>query len=500
MILFPYYQYLIDPDAIGYAAIATKIAKGDFFESINGLWSPMSAWLSVPFVKAGISPYFAFKYVNGIAGILLLASIARLLKNFTLPLQQHTYILITCVPILIGYCFYELCADFLLLLFFTLYLIQITKRDFFSNASTQLFAAAIAVAAYLTKAYFLPFFMVHYAAIHIVHHFADRDYRLRKAVVASFKGIFVFLILASPWIIVLSIKYNTITYSTAGIYNTYLHFTKENLFPDILIPPTYPDSLTAWEDPYRDFMKTVSALYPIDNIVMLIKNIAYNIFHSFRNMIEISVFSPLILITVFFVSIMRKKSWLIEEKTLFLFITSIILPAGYLTLHLETRFIWMLSITCLIMGNIIFTKIFSPQKSSITRIIAICLLNLSFTIGPIISLKEGWNSGKDYYSMAAVLENNNIKGNVTCNYIDMPRYNLMLISNVLVKNKFFSHSTVNYTEAQFIQDLKKFDINFYFHTYTSNTQKQAFLQSNIYKQGLYTDSTTIPGTFLVKLK
>ena len=54
---FPYFQYLMDADAVGYLTVADRVANNDWHRSINGLWSPLNSWLLVPFIKKGMDGF-----------------------------------------------------------------------------------------------------------------------------------------------------------------------------------------------------------------------------------------------------------------------------------------------------------------------------------------------------------------------------------------------------------------------------------------------------------
>jgi hypothetical protein len=45
-VIYPYYQYYVDPDGTAYLTISKRYADGDFLKAINGYWSPWSCWLT----------------------------------------------------------------------------------------------------------------------------------------------------------------------------------------------------------------------------------------------------------------------------------------------------------------------------------------------------------------------------------------------------------------------------------------------------------------------
>ena len=60
-LLFPYYQYVVDIDAVSYINVAERVAKGEYYHSVNGYWSPLISWILVPFLKGGFDTVLSAK-------------------------------------------------------------------------------------------------------------------------------------------------------------------------------------------------------------------------------------------------------------------------------------------------------------------------------------------------------------------------------------------------------------------------------------------------------
>ena len=69
LLLYPFYKYIFDLDAIGYLMVTKRWASGDFHNAINGMWSPLHSWLIVPFYKLGFNEITSFKFSNAIISI-----------------------------------------------------------------------------------------------------------------------------------------------------------------------------------------------------------------------------------------------------------------------------------------------------------------------------------------------------------------------------------------------------------------------------------------------
>ena len=80
-ILFPGYCYTIDPDSTGYFSVAEQLAKGDFHNSINGIWAPLGSWILTPFLQFNFDEILTAKYLNGFYGFLSLVAFFYFIKK-----------------------------------------------------------------------------------------------------------------------------------------------------------------------------------------------------------------------------------------------------------------------------------------------------------------------------------------------------------------------------------------------------------------------------------
>ncbi|UEG48759.1 hypothetical protein LK994_08925 [Ferruginibacter lapsinanis] len=502
ILLFPLYRFVFDQDSIGYSAVAERVASGNFFKSINGLWSPLSSWLVVPLIKLGIDPILGFKYVNGFTGLLLLISTWYLLKKFSITDHLKAVIIYTCVPVFLSYCFYELCADFLLLLLFTLYLIQVCSNDFFTNNKRQFICAVIAVFAYLSKAYFFPFFLAHFTIINFYYYKRSIDINKAKRYVQNlFIGFITFFTLISPWIYALSKKYHYLTYSNAGKYNAYLHLHPGTEYTKLLLGPPYPDAYNSWDDPWLPFMQHFSPFSSASTIFLQIKLFFLNIISSIPFFSEISFLSIAIIAAVLFLWLSKTSVIKIPENIFVCAITSILMPAGYFLFHLETRFIWILSILSLIMGSYLITAAFGRFRfSSLQKIFVTAVFVASFIIYPLLSLKNNVYNGKEAYAIANSLKKGNVKGKIMSNHLNPEQYTLLLMASVIAKNQFYNYSRGSFSTADIEAAIKEFGIDYYLFSYTRELEKENFLTSTLCKNAALVNTDLYPGIVVVKLK
>src|SRR5437868_20318 len=81
-LLFPWYQFVLDIDAISYIHVAQRYAHGDYYAAVNGYWSPLVSWILIPFIKAGYDPVMTAKYINGLIGLFALFTCYSIIHKF----------------------------------------------------------------------------------------------------------------------------------------------------------------------------------------------------------------------------------------------------------------------------------------------------------------------------------------------------------------------------------------------------------------------------------
>lgn len=59
ILMLKYYQYNLFNDDISYINIARGYAAGEWYESINGYWSPLISFLITPFLIFSSEPSYA---------------------------------------------------------------------------------------------------------------------------------------------------------------------------------------------------------------------------------------------------------------------------------------------------------------------------------------------------------------------------------------------------------------------------------------------------------
>ena len=80
------YQFNIDPDTAACLQIADDYAHGQFWNAVNGLWSPLQCWLvaGIQYVTK-LNTLQATHGFNFILGLLFIRRISKIAQQWTLP-------------------------------------------------------------------------------------------------------------------------------------------------------------------------------------------------------------------------------------------------------------------------------------------------------------------------------------------------------------------------------------------------------------------------------
>ncbi len=336
--IFPFYQYYVDPDGTAYLTISQRYADGDWLTAINGLWSPWGCWLTALLIKTGMQPIPAGVVVNAIGAMGFHYISESLFLRFGLTLVQRWWANAAMVFFLCFAVFWQSFDD-LWGCFFMLCVLRIMLAEGYIRRPGLWVATGMCGAlAFFAKAYSLPYFILAVGAGSFALARGDKRQWLKIMFVAAP----VMIACSFPWLFALRMKYGIWTSSTAGPLNMswYLvgHPTwKEGI--DILVPPIYPDSVNFWEDPWYvngALSHYWDSWYLVRRQVL---KLCYNTLILIQCMIEISPVLPLMGIMVLW-QMRRFRS--VPGELLAVYMFMITLPLGYVMVHLESRYLWLM--------------------------------------------------------------------------------------------------------------------------------------------------------------
>jgi hypothetical protein len=478
LLLNPVLGYLLDSDCVAYLTIAERFAKGQYFESINGLWSPLNGWMIAPFIKAGYNSWTTAKSMNYFIGAFVLI-LSFLLTNRFVKNKLATYLFAICFPIVLAYqVYFQMFGDVLQLVFLLGYLLLITSPGFFKSTIKIIAASAIMGIAYYAKAYSLFFFLIHFIAI-----VSWTYYKRQISLALSLKNIgiafFTIFIVIFPWNYALHNKYKEWNFiGQSGKMNMSWNINSGKSFKPnytLMIPPTYTDSPSFWEDPYLTQQNLSTPVSSVKHFVKWLARVVHTIFEAVSCFQELTFFAIAILcfgVYCYFKNT-RETFSEIEFNSQLIMITIFILPFGYLLMHIETRYIWANSILLWILAQQIihqFTQIQKKYKVILTIVVA-----LSFVFSPIKNTFSLRQKNKDLFETAAQLNQLKWQGKFTSNVTDAGR---MWVIAYLTKSSFYTIEKNMYTEQELIAEMKRYGVQYYFFEAENNCLQPEF--SNVY--------------------
>lgn len=471
--LYPFYQYIFDPDGIGYLMVTKRLATGDYYNAINGMWSPLHSWLIVPFYKMGVNEITAFKYSNAVISVAILASVNSLLKKILIPDNFKTIILFICVPILLWYSYFQIAADILVCLPLLWYINIICRDGFFENKTAQALCAVVGCIGYLSKSYLFPYFILHFSLVQF--------YLYRNSISVSRKrilwqnllmGLGVFVVLCSGWIAALSYKFQKFTIGFAGEYNHKLSMLPPPAEKVILAPPFLPGSPHVWEDVSYADLGSYNTLNPSALFLKQARVVLFQFMEMLKNFSELSVFSMAIILGAI-IYLNRNRN---QVLTIFV-LTIITLPIGYLLMHIETRYLWVTAFLLIIAGTFLLNKLLSDfEISKSMRLFCWFCFYASFLIYPVDGLKDAVGRHKEVFVLADQVRKLNLKGRFTSN----DRKDVMGRMSYLTTNTYLLVYNNVYTQQEFVQEVKNKKVDYYFFFHQHAGELETFMKQDMY--------------------
>ena len=502
-LLLPGYKYIIDPDATGYIKIAERVAAGDYARSVNGLWSPLNAWLLVPFLKAGVNAVMAAKYLNGIFSCCSIISVFFLLKKFVLHRYAEFGIMIS-VSILLLHCtFNELFADLLLVLLLLIYLNVICSKNFIKNNFKIIACGLICAIGFYAKAYFLYFAVVHLAITFYILVKTTDKFNWRKWIISTSLAVVVLFACAIPWGFELKSKYEKgFTFSTAGKFNqTWVLSAAYPQPAQLLEPPHYEDGCSFWDDPSYWKVKNITPFTNKKVFLFQLRILVSNTLDTIQVLNDFSFVAIAILLITFLMAITGSKNFIAQKNNLLLFALLCIFPIGYIILHVEARFFWIIDIALILLAGILLTLAQQSGYLKFRLFTISCLLVFgSFCIYPINQLQNQYKEGKDAFDMADAFRKNNISGKVVANVTNMDESARSLQVCYLLKSQLYGTSNLNYSESELLNAIHSYKIDHYIVYYHFPWQKEQLLHSTLATNATSVRDDIYPGVIVLSYK
>ena len=205
----------INPDAVSYVRNAMYLAQGRPADSISGYWSPLLSWCIAPPLAAGLDGLYAARIVLGLWGAGLVCAALLFLRRWSGPLELGPAWRAGTGSVLgiaaAAWATAGITPDLLLATCLLVYAALSTDGDFIRRRWGPLWCGLVGGVAFLAKAYALPFILAHYTLALLLHF--GRDRRILRPLAMGLAGL---ALVAGPWIMSLSIKYQRPTISTVA--------------------------------------------------------------------------------------------------------------------------------------------------------------------------------------------------------------------------------------------------------------------------------------------
>lgn len=495
-LLFNGYQYVMDPDGTGYLSVAEKIATGNYFNSINGTWSPLGSWILVIFLKLGFNGIISAKILNGLYGLISLWLYFSLIKKLEINFFIEIAIMIGALLLILDFAFSRLFGDLLQLMLLLVYLNIICSKNFGRNYKGIILAAFIGGIGFYAKAYTFYFTLLHLPlVIFLLEKKATQKYFSVQSLKKISAAIGVLIVTALFWIVALNLKYdhfilgqNNITGTLSEIYSP----------AKILVSPPPTGSYALFDDITNLNPHNIT---PFTNLKLFVIQLKISIL-NFINLIgafnEFSFAFTIIILISFILLLNKKKSFIKGNNNVSLISFIIVWPCGFLLFSIQQRFLWITDLAVLALAGVILSSLIRNNFLKIKYYYLFCIIIIgSFYIYPAVQLKEQYGKGKNIFEIAAALKENNISGNILTSIQSNDDLSKSIILNYLIKSRFYGPYSTDYSSKEILSVINDYHIQYYIFYYYSTFQKETFLTGNLAMKAQMIYDNIYPGVVVL---
>src|SRR5690606_17877100 len=252
-------------------------------------------------------------------------------------------LLLAAIPFLLARSLLVLTGDLVFITVALFLLAMAIEGGLFSDRRKAVVFGSLGALLYFAKAFGFPLFIAFLGTIALIGTFHDRSKARLLSINASSAAI-AFLLVASPWVIAMSLKYDRFTISEAARYNLTTEVApmpEEYVFLPVLTDGLYeppPHALSPWEAPGD--LVDLTPLRPWTDpqrYMRLIERNLLSIFHyDFRRQL-----GALFLIA-FVIALFRAPRTLLSDRAILLpLLLFLLLNLGYALILVNTRYIWL---------------------------------------------------------------------------------------------------------------------------------------------------------------
>lgn len=465
----PYYQYQVNSDEISYITIALKYLHGNYYEALNGYWGPLLSWIIAPFLGMHLKPLFAAKVASLLIGALTLTATYLFSKTVKMNDYIRYVILVLLIPIIIWYAFAMTTPDLLVSGFLILYFYSIFRKNYKKKHIYGFSAGTLGGLAFLAKHFAGFFFLFHFLVMNIIYYFYEKNRSYRNNILKNtFFGFCTFLLISGIWILLISNKYGRLTISSSSTFNraTVGPFSQgAPIFSEGLIPPPNSTAVDSWEDPtfyINYFPSKMRNWSPFESKALFryqVNIVVSNIKILFNTLEVHNSFMLWLIILLITISIKDFLKYKFNNIYLLYLLTILLYIFGYSTVFIIERYLLPIIIFSLVISGNIINNIFVNFKlNTIQKILFLALFFTLLTFKPSNLLNESKYLERGKQDLYLLLKN---KVKTNARTATNTKFEETEVLSFYLKDQFYGQ-TININSKTILEDLEKYNIDYYF--------------------------------------
>lgn len=398
---------LVTSDAPAYIRRAVYLAQGDFYNSVSSYWSPLFIWVTAAFIRAGSSPNHAAHIAQqSLAAIGVFSFTLLLRRTLSLPWWIRAAAASSFAAFIAAWSIRNISPDGVLASLLLLYLATLAHPRFHQQRIWPILAGTAAGLAYLSKAYGLPFVLLHLPLTLLL--FRRRpELSLRQRLRSLLLATIPLAIIAGTWIAVLSVKYHGLTIACVGPRAHALvgPVMRQRYYNELRLPPD-PFAM-AWENPEElryDFWSPFDSLAHLRYQAGIILG---NLHQMIRDLhwIAFGYAGVVVLLAALLAVCIRRIPLADRRQAAWVLATLLLYASGLLCVFYLQRYIFHLAFTLILLLGLMLVSNWrntQPARSSWRAVVA-GLLILPFAVAGLTKAREVYRSsyGTQHYQALA---------------------------------------------------------------------------------------------------